>query len=69
VKNARSVFGYASVHVSSSILIYLGLAGITIVAGLVLRLAPLGLPFAVTKWGGSVLWAAMVYWLAAAFLE
>jgi len=33
-----------------------------------LRLVPMGLPFAVVKWGGSVLWAWMVYWLFAAAL-
>jgi hypothetical protein len=37
-------------------------------AGLALRLIPFGLPFSVTKWGGSALWAAMVYWLLAAML-
>jgi len=37
-------------------------------AGLMLRLAPLGLPHWLTKWGGSVLWAAMVYWLMALLL-
>ena len=52
----------------SAILTYLGLAIATIVAGLVLRLAPLGLPFVVVMWSGSVLWAAMAYWLFAAFL-
>lgn len=46
---------------------YLGIALATILAGLALRLVPLGLPHALVKWGGSVLWAAMVYWLAAAF--
>ena len=42
------------------------LAAITILAigaGLALRLLPLGLPFWATKWGGSVLWGAMVYGL------
>lgn len=34
-----------------------------IAAGLSLRLLPLGLPQTVTKWGGSVLWGAMVYGL------
>lgn len=34
-----------------------------IAAGLSLRLLPLGLPWCVTKWGGSVLWGAMVYGL------
>ena len=38
----------------------------TIAAGLVLRLVPMGLPFFLTKYGGSVLWAAMVYLLLAA---
>ena len=36
--------------------------------GLVLRLFPLGLPYTLVKWGGSVLWAAMVYWLLAALM-
>ena len=40
----------------------------TIAAGLVLRLVRIGLPVFVTKWGGSVLWAAMVYWLLAGCL-
>ncbi len=30
------------------------------------RLAPLGLPPVWLKYGGSVLWAAMIYWLVAA---
>ena len=49
-------------------LTYLGMSIATMLAGLVLRLAPLGLPYAITKWGGSGLWAAMVYWLAAMLL-
>jgi hypothetical protein len=36
--------------------------------GIALRFLPLGLPFALTKWGGSVLWAGMIYLLFAAFL-
>jgi len=35
----------------------------TIAAGLTLRLAHLGLPFALTKYGGSFLWALMIYWI------
>lgn len=35
----------------------------TIVAGLTLRLTHLGLPFVVVKYGGSVLWALMIYWI------
>jgi hypothetical protein len=44
------------------------LAAVTVVAGLVWRLAPLGLPPFAYKYGGSALWAAMVYWLFAAVL-
>lgn len=36
-------------------------------AGLALRLVPLGLPVFVVQYGGSVLWAVMVYLLLAAF--
>ena len=49
-------------------LTYLGFALVVMLVGLVLRFAPLGLPFALTKWGGSVLWAVMVYLLFAAFV-
>ena len=41
------------------------LALVTIVCGLVWRLAPLGLPAVFVKYGGSALWAVMVYWLVA----
>jgi hypothetical protein len=46
----------------------LTLAAITIVVGLIWRLALLGLPQFLYKYGGSVLWAAMVYWVGAALL-
>ncbi|NYF78531.1 DUF2809 domain-containing protein [Granulicella arctica] len=39
------------------------LAACTICTGLVWRLAPLGLPPFLYKYGGSILWAAMVYWV------
>jgi ABC-type Fe3+-siderophore transport system permease subunit len=52
----------------NAILVYLGLAVATVLLGLVLRLVPLGLPFLVVKYGGSALWAVMVYLLLAAFL-
>jgi hypothetical protein len=39
---------------------------LTIIAGLVLRRVPLGLPFVIVKFGGSMLWAAMIYWIFAA---
>jgi hypothetical protein len=45
---------------------YLALVLLTIVAGVVLRRLPMGLPFFLVKYGGSVLWAAMIYWLVAA---
>lgn len=35
----------------------------TIAAGLTIRLAPLELPNAVVKYGGSLLWALMIYWI------
>ena len=43
----------------------LGLAAGTVVAGLAWRLAPLHLPFRLYKYGGSGLWAMMVFWLVA----
>jgi len=46
----------------------LAFAGTTIVVGLMWRLVPLGLPPFWFKYGGSALWAAMVYWIAAAAL-
>ena len=36
--------------------------------GLVCRFVPLGLPAVIVKYGGSSLWAAMVYWLVACAL-
>lgn len=45
---------------------YIALAILTIVVGVVLRRVPLGLPFVLVKFGGSMLWAAMVYWIFAA---
>ena len=35
----------------------------TIVAGITLRRVPLGLPPVMVKYGGSVLWALMIYWI------
>ena len=45
---------------------YLALIILTIIVGLVLRRVPIGLPFVLVKFGGSVLWAAMIYWIFAA---
>ena len=35
----------------------------TVMAGLAVRMAPLGLPAVVVKYGGSMLWAVMIYWI------
>jgi hypothetical protein len=45
--------------------IYGALALITIAAGFIWRLAPLHLPPLLYKYGGSIIWAVMVYWLCA----
>jgi hypothetical protein len=44
---------------------YLALVIATMVAGLILRFGVQGWPFWITKWGGSFLWAMMIYWIAA----
>ena len=41
----------------------------TVAGGLLVRFAPLGLPQAVVKYGGSILWAMLVYWLVSAMLR
>ena len=46
-------------------LLYAGIALATLVLGLLWRFAWTGLPPFLYKYGGSVLWAAMIYWLAA----
>jgi Protein of unknown function (DUF2809) len=40
----------------------------TIAAGLAVRFAPLGLPPFIVKYGGSALWAVMIYWLFSTLL-
>jgi hypothetical protein len=44
---------------SLSALLILG----TIAAGLTIRMTHLGLPFVIVKYGGSMLWALMIYWI------
>jgi hypothetical protein len=39
------------------------LALATVVCGLLVRFAPLGLPWFFVNYGGSTLWAVMVYWV------
>ncbi len=46
----------------------LALIGATLMLGLAIRFAPLGLPFVVRKYGGSMLWAAMIYWIVSTVL-
>ena len=40
----------------------------TIGAGLAFRMAPLGLPRFIVKYGGSTMWALMIYWLVTTLL-
>lgn len=40
----------------------------TVAAGLVVRFARLGLPASIVKYGGSTLWALMVYWIISTLL-
>lgn len=53
---------------SRPLLLSLALMLVTITAGLAVRFAPLGLPLFVVKYGGSMLWALMVYWIISALL-
>ena len=46
-----------SISVSTTLLF------ITITGGLLIRFGPLGLPRFVVKYGGSALWALMIYWI------
>jgi len=48
----------------SSLALFFG----TVMAGLAVRMAPLGLPVVVVKYGGSMMWAAMVYWIVSTAL-
>jgi hypothetical protein len=40
----------------------------TVAAGLAVRFAPLGLPAGIVKYGGSTLWAVMIYWILSTLL-
>jgi Protein of unknown function (DUF2809) len=55
----------AMTFVAQQRLKYVGLGAVTLFAGLVVRFAPLGLPWFVVKYGGSTMWALMVYWVLA----
>jgi hypothetical protein len=45
------------------------LIGCTILAGLAIRFAHLGLPALLIKYGGSTLWALMIYWILSTFFS
>jgi hypothetical protein len=45
------------------------LIGGTALAGLAIRFVRFGLPQSVVKYGGSMLWALMVYWIASTLLR
>ncbi len=49
-------------------LVYFSIAFAAIVAGIVLRFVPLNLPELMVRYGGSFLWAFMLYFLIAALL-
>jgi carbon starvation protein CstA len=53
---------------SRSIILSLALIVATVAAGLGIRLVSLGLPPIVMKYGGSALWALMVYWIVSTLL-
>jgi len=40
----------------------------TMIAGVTVRFVPLGLPAPIVKYGGSLLWALMIYWFVSALL-
>ena len=42
---------------------------VTVMAGPAVRMAPLGLPAVVVKYGGSMLWAVMIYWIVSTGLS
>src|ERR1039458_8790134 len=48
--------------------LWLFLMPVSMIAGLVIRFAHFGLPPAIVKYGGSMLWALMIYWIISAIL-
>jgi len=54
---------------SRSLTLSLALMAATILAGLTVRFVPLRLPPFVIKYGGSMLWALMIYWLFSTLLR
>jgi len=41
---------------------------VTVALGLAIRFAPIGLPAGLVKYGGSMLWATMIYWIVSSLL-
>ena len=44
------------------------LMAVTMISGLVIRFAHFGLAPSIVKYGGSMLWALMIYWIISTFL-
>jgi hypothetical protein len=51
-----------------SVAISMAIIGATLVTGLAIRFVPLGLPHVIVKYGGSMLWAIVIYWIVSALL-
>jgi len=51
-----------SIHISTTLVL------VTLASGLLIRFGPLGLPRFMVKYGGSVLWALMIYWIVSTLL-
>ncbi len=49
--------------------VYGAVMAVTLVAGLGMRFGSLGLPGSVVKYGGSTMWALMIYWVMALVLR
>jgi hypothetical protein len=50
------------------VVLSIALMAVTLISGLVIRFAHFGLPPLVVKYGGSMLWALMIYWIVSALL-
>lgn len=57
-----------TVRTPRSLPLSLALLLITVLAGLAVRFAPLGLPGWIVKYGASMLWALVLYWIVSALL-
>jgi Protein of unknown function (DUF2809) len=50
------------------VLLSLAIMVVTVIVGLTVRFAPLGLPSCIVKYGGSTMWALMAYWIVSTLL-